>query len=216
MYSQINPIYTKGDKTKIVNYRPISLLTSFSKIFEKIIFSKLQHHIDINNILAQEQYGFQTKLTMDMATFTAINNILLALNNKLAVGGIFCDLTMAFNCVNHEVLLAKLEFYGIHNTAGKLVKSYLTDRYQRTLISNNYIKGASEWQNVKQGVPQGLILGPLIFLLYINDLPYITNKSSKPILYVDDTSTLCSNSNSAELVAALKAVLLKVNEWLEI
>jgi hypothetical protein len=87
-YSQINPIYKKGDKTDMANYRPIYLLTSFSKIFEKVIFNRLHHHLDINNILAQEQYGFRTKLSMDLATFDVINNILLSLSNKLAVGGI--------------------------------------------------------------------------------------------------------------------------------
>jgi hypothetical protein len=138
-------------------------MTSFSKIFEKVIFNRLQYHIDVNNILAQEQYGFQNKLTTDMATFTLINNILLALNNKFAVGGIFCDFNKTFDCVNHDILLAKLEFYG-NNIAGKLIKSSLTDRYQRTVINNNYGKGVSEWQKVKQGVPLGSILGPLFFL----------------------------------------------------
>jgi hypothetical protein len=92
----------------------------------------------------------------------------------------------------------------------------LTDRYQRTLINSNHIKGVSEWQKVKQGVPQSSIFGPLIFLLYINDLPYIINKSSKPILYADDTSILCFNSNSAELVTALKTNFIKMNEWFSI
>jgi hypothetical protein len=124
-------------------------MTSFSKIFKKVIFNRLQYHIDVTNILTQEQYGFQTKLSTDMASFTLINNILLALNNKLAVGGLFCDLTKPFDCVNHDILLAKLEFYGINSIAGKLIKSYLTDRYQRTLINNNYKKSVSEWQNVK-------------------------------------------------------------------
>jgi hypothetical protein len=90
----------------------------------------------------------------------------LALSNKLAVGGLFCDLTKAFECVNHEVLFAKLEFYGINGRAGELIKSYLTDRYQITLINNNYSKGVSHWHKVEQGVPQGSILGPLFLLLY--------------------------------------------------
>jgi hypothetical protein len=124
----------------------------------------------------------------------------LALSSKLSLGGLFCDLTKAFDCVNHDVLLAKLEFYNINGKAGKLIKSYLTDIYHRTLISNSYSKGISDWQKVKQGVPQGSILGPLFFLLYINDLPYLINKISKPILYADDTSILCFNSNSTELV----------------
>jgi hypothetical protein len=101
-YSQINPIYRKGDRTEIAIYRAAYLMTSFSKIFDKVVFSRLQHHIDVNNILAQEQYGFRTKLSTDMATFTLINNILLALNNKLAVGGLFCDLIKASYCMNHE------------------------------------------------------------------------------------------------------------------
>jgi hypothetical protein len=108
------------------------------------------------------------QIITELATYNLIHNILLAFNNKLAVGGLFCDLTKAFDCVNHEVLLAKLEFYGINTTAGKLIKSYVTDRYQRTLINNNYSKGVSHWQKVEQGVPQGSILGPLFFLLYIN------------------------------------------------
>jgi hypothetical protein len=109
--------------------------------------------------------------------------------------------------------LAKLEFYGINNIAGKVIKSCLTDRYQRTVLNNNYGKCVSEWQKVKQGVPQGLILGPIFFLLYINDLPYLVNKSSLPILYADDTSILCPNFNFTELVTTLKAILLKINEW---
>jgi hypothetical protein len=97
-------------------------MTSFSGIFEKVFFNRLQHHIDVNNILAQEQYDFITKVITDTANFTLINNILLALDNKLAVGKQFCELTKASHCVNHELFLARLEFYGINNMAEKFVK----------------------------------------------------------------------------------------------
>jgi hypothetical protein len=96
--------------------------------------------------------------------------------------------------------------------AAKLSKSYLTDRYQRTLINSNHTSGVSKWQNVKQGVAQSSILGPLIFLLYIDDLPLIINKSSRPILCAEDTCILCCNENSSELVTTLKATVLTINE----
>jgi hypothetical protein len=118
------------------------------------------------------------------------------------VRGLLCDLTKAFDCVNHETLLAKLEFYGINGVVGKLIKSYLTDIYQRTLITDNTSGGVSEWQNVQQGS----ILGPLLFLVYTNNFPCIINKLSKQILYTDDTS-ICFKSKSKDIVIALKEIL---------
>jgi hypothetical protein len=106
-----------------------------------------------------------------------------------------------------------MEFYGINDSIGKLIKPYLNDRYQRTLINSNFSLGVSDWQKVKQGVPQGSILGPLLFLLYINDLPYLINKISKPILYADDTSILCSSSYMVEYEKVLKTILDKINKW---
>jgi hypothetical protein len=127
------------------NYRQISLLTSFSKIFEKVIFNRIKHHIDAKNIFAQEQYGFRTKSSTEVDTYNLV--------------------------------------------------------------------GVSDWQRVKQGVPQGSILGPLLFLLYVKDLPYLINKISKPILYADDTSILCSNSDIVEHEKVLKTILDKINKW---
>jgi hypothetical protein len=94
-YSQIIPILKKGKKSEISNYRPVSLLISFPKIFEKIIFNRLHNHVNNNNILAHEQYGFRTNSSTETASYNLITNILEALNNKLTVGGIFCDLTKA-------------------------------------------------------------------------------------------------------------------------
>ena len=101
----------------MANYRPISLLTSFSKIFEKVIFNRLRDHVNNYNILAQEQYGFRNNLSTEATSFNLLKNVLEALNNKSMVGGIFCDLSKAFDCVNHTVLLSKLKFYGITGRA---------------------------------------------------------------------------------------------------
>jgi hypothetical protein len=156
----------------MTNFRPISLLTTFSKILEKVIYTRLYQHINQNNILTTEQYGFRNNST-EKASFKLIHEILLALNNKLTVGGLFCDLEKAFDTVNHYILLSKCEFYGFKGKTNALLRSYLSDRYQRVLINNSSSNTTtfSEWDKMKPSVPQGSILGPLFFLIYMNDLP---------------------------------------------
>jgi len=151
-----------------------------------------------------------------MASFSFINNILEALNNKMWVGGIFCDLTKAFDYVNHNILLSKLEFYGITDKANNLIKSYLNDRYQRVVIKNSYSKNClSDWRKVRQRVPQGSILGPLFFLLYINDLPGIIRVSSKPTILADDTSIIFTHSNYVNFKNEIDIVIEKISKWFE-
>jgi len=123
-------MYQKGDKTLIANYRPISLLPVFSKIFEKFIYKRLYYHLTSNDILVKELFGFSCNNSTETATHTLINNILSSLNDKILVGGLFFDLKKAFDCVNYDILLLKMKFYGIVGVAHKLMESYLRNRYQ--------------------------------------------------------------------------------------
>jgi hypothetical protein len=137
--SEIIPIFKNGDRANMINYRPISLLSSFSKVVEKVIYIRLNQHIVTNNILVKEQYGFRSNLSTGKATYKLLNEILKALNNRILVGGIFCDLKKAFDCVNYDILLYKMKFYGIIGRANTLINSYLKDRYQTVLITGKLI-----------------------------------------------------------------------------
>ena len=144
------------------------MLTSFSKIFEKLIYARLLAHVDMNSILVHEQYGFRSHSSTEKAAFTLINSILTAMNNNLIAGGIFCDLQKAFDCINHQIFLDKLEFYGTEGKFKTLIESYLTGTHQRVVLGNTAdSSNTSKWEVIKCGVPQGSILSPLFFLFYM-------------------------------------------------
>jgi hypothetical protein len=124
-YSIIKPIYKEGGRDNVANYRSISLLTAFSKVLERIIYDRLVQHIETNNILTDEQFGFRTFSSTEKASHKLIDGILDTLNNKMMVEGIFYDLQKAFDCVNHSILLTKLKFYGITRKTHKLIESYI-------------------------------------------------------------------------------------------
>jgi len=215
-YSEAQPLFKKGKKTEITNYRPISLLPSFSKIMEKIIYKRLNCFLIENNILTREQFGFREKSTTDMAIHALLNNIQLSLDKKRLVGGIFCDLQKAFDCVNHDILLEKMKYYGITGTASKLMQSYLRNRYQRTVIKEeNSNKLSSSWKITKHGVPQGSVLGPLLFLIYVNDLPASISKIAKSIIFADDTSIIVTNDNKIDFRYTLHLAMIEISNWFQ-
>jgi hypothetical protein len=195
----------------MANYRPISLLTPFSKIFEKIIYVRLLRHIKVNNILLEEQFGFRPATSTDNAPFRLIHEILDAMNQKRMVGGIFCDLQKAFDCVNHNILLDKLEFYEVTGRTLQLIKSYLEGRFQKVDLDNNFPYSPSHWGELKHGVPQGSILGPLLFLLYINDLPKTVKDKAEVVLYADDTNIIFSSFNPTNFISSANKFLQDIN-----
>ena len=135
----------------VSNFRPISLLPVFSKIFEKVMYKLLDNHLNANNILVPEQFGFRKNISTNNATFRLTDTILNSLNEKLHIGGIFCDVAKAFDCVNHNVLLPKLNYQGVTGIANDWFRSYLSERKQRVLIKSLFFQ--ADWETVTSGVP---------------------------------------------------------------
>ena len=219
--AKIIPLFKKEDPHKLDNYRPISLLPAFSKIFEKAVFLQLYEYFNKNNLLYKSQYGFRTLHSTELASLEIIDIIGKDLDNGKLPIGVFLDLSKAFDTLDHTILLDKLLYYGIKGTELAWFKSYLTNRTQ--FVSYNGTN--SRTLTITTGVPQGSILGPLLFIIYMND---IHNASSKfhAILFADDTnltSTLCSfdvnidnNCNNLQLSTNINKELKNIQIWLEI
>ena len=202
------PIYKAGEKDKFNNYRPISLLPVFSKILEKLLHARLVEYFDLNNVLNPFQFGFRKKHSTYMPLAHLIDEITKSLQERKITCGIYLDLKKAFDTVSLDILLNKLFFLGIKGDMFKILKSYLHGRYQRTKF-NNTISNQIE---VKMGVPQGSILGPLLFILYINDLPNVSDQM-KCYFFADDTAISIKSSCVAELQLKVNDIMPKVTDW---
>ena len=192
------------------NYRPISLLSVFSKIFEKLTHQRSYNFLEINEILHPLQFGFRKKHSTLYTSISMTEHIKNSIDNGNYGCGIFIDLKKAFDTVNRTILLKKLEHYGIRGVSLQWFESYLSDRKQFVSVNGH----SSNELEIKHGVPQGSVLGPLLFLLYINDLPSISKKLTF-YLFADDTNIYFESSDLLHLQKTVNKELRKVRKWLE-
>ena len=216
-WSLIRPLHKKGDKRNCENYRPISLSSKFSKIIESIMKKRLLSHLEQNKIISNSQHGFLKNRSTTTAILSYIQEIVSAIDSKSYPFSICCDLSKAFDCVNHSLLLSKLSSYGIRGTTNEWFSSYLKNRHQYvelTYTDQNMHKQkiSSKPSLVNLGVPQGSVLGPLLFLIYINDLPSHIDQGTM-VLYADDTNILIKGSNASELQDNINAASNKLEKW---
>ena len=206
--AKVIPIFKKGDPKSLNNYRPISILSTINKIFEKKLYARLIDYIDKHNIFYKYQFGFRKKHSTEHALIEIVDQIRLSIDNNQLTCGIFIDLSKAFDTVNHDILLSKLEHYGIRGNALDLFKSYLNGRKQFTVLEGNKSKTSS----IDCGVPQGSVLGPLFFLLFINDLPNCC-PLGKIRIFADDTNVFFHSENIEDLISTAKTIMIQLNSW---
>jgi hypothetical protein len=205
--AKVVPIFKSGSHTDINNYRPISLLCSFSKILEKIVAGRLLSYLNSNNLISPNQFGFRAKHSTVHPMFKLLNSAANAINNKKFFLVIFCDLRKAFDTCDINILLKKLTKLGIQGAELAWFKNYLCNRKQYVAIDD----AVSDLLSIIIGVPQGSILGPLLFLLYINDLPSCSTLLS--LLFADDTALAAEDDNIVDLVSKVNVEFQKVCKY---
>jgi hypothetical protein len=181
--AKVLPIHKKDVNDVFTNYRPISILSSVSKVFERVIHDQLCQYFTVNNLLFDRQYGFRSKHSTEMASLEIIDRIVCNMDKNKIPLNIFLDLSKAFDTLDHDILLDKLKYYGLSGRNLDLMKSYLCNRKQYVAFKDSF----SNLLTIETGVPQGSILGPLLFIIYLNDFANACNVF-KPVIYADDTA----------------------------
>ena len=207
--AKVTPIFKAGDKSDISNYRPISVLPIISKIIERAVHNQLYSYLTSKGLLSANQSGFRANHSTTTTLLDVQDFILNNMNNGRATGVIFLDLKKAFDCVNHSLLIDKLSEIGIKGKKLDWFRSYLSNRTQAVKIDSTL----SDFKNIGIGVPQGSILGPLFFIIFVNSLANSVN--CKCNMYADDSSLLCTADNPAALQSELQKCLFAVSKWFD-
>ncbi|OWF47171.1 RNA-directed DNA polymerase from transposon BS [Mizuhopecten yessoensis] len=205
--AKVMPLFKKGDRHSPLNYRPISLLSTVGKVFERVIFKHIYNYFFENSLFYKYQSGFLPGHSTVYQLIEMYHNICLSLEEKKHTCIVFCDISKAFDRVWHNGLYIKLKSYGIGGELLVWLKDYLHQRQQKVCVNESFSKLGS----IDAGVPQGSILGPLLFLIYINDIADIFDSASR--LFADDTSLQCSSSSCLEIQTILNKDLESLNSW---
>ncbi|CAG4937763.1 unnamed protein product [Colias eurytheme] len=205
----VHPVYKSGDRDSVNNYRPISVLPIISKILERIIYKQLLNYTNKYNIIARNQFGFRKGLSTEDAVSALVESVIGNLDSKLKCISIFLDLSKAFDTVSVPILLRKLDKIGIRGTAYKLIKDFLSNRTQCVKIGDHI----SREEVVTCGVPQGSLLSPLLFQIYVNELCQLVLPSTKVIAYADDTALIAVGKDWSETKKVAEYSLSVIMSW---
>ena len=208
--ARVTPIFKDGEKTEKSNYRPISVLPVISRLFEKLVTDQLYQHMDKNGQFSNDQSDFLRFRSTVTCLLKNTDDWYNWLDLRKLVGLVFIDLKKAFYTVDHKILCKKLELYGVQQRELAWFKSYLTNRKQFCRVNGV----DSEIGDIEVGVPQGSCLGPLLFLIYINDLP-LAVRDSTVSMYADDTSLCLQSNDLAQLNEAINNDLKQLETWLQ-